>query len=264
MSAASSTERTADELVLDVDGVEVVFGGVRALAGVDLQVRAGTVHGVIGPNGAGKTTLFDAISGHLRPTSGVVRMNGLDVTSRSATWRARQGLRRTFQRQQVFGALTVHENLLAACEGDALRGGVLVDLLGLAGRRPAARANDEIVEAMLERCRLSDLRDQPAGALPIGAARMVELARALVARPSVLLLDEPTSGLGQHETDLMATVLREALESDRCGMVLIEHDVAFLMDLSDTVTVLNLGERIACGTPAEVQSDAVVQSAYLG
>jgi branched-chain amino acid transport system ATP-binding protein len=249
---------------LRVEGLEVVFGGVRALGGVDLDVPAGSVHGVIGPNGAGKTTLFDAISGHLRPTSGTVRIEGEDVTNRSATWRARRGLRRTFQRQQVFGALTVAENLLAACEGDGLRGGVAVDLLGLAGRRRSAVTDVDTVGDMLERCHLSDVAGEPAGALPIGSARMVELARALVAGPSVLLLDEPTSGLGQQESELMASVLRDFLGSRPCGVVLVEHDVGFVMELCDRVTVLNLGERIAHGTPAAIQADPAVQAAYLG
>ena len=250
--------------LLEVDHVQVRFGGVMALHDVHLDLRHGEIHGLIGPNGAGKTTLFDVISGIRRPTSGTVRLDGVDVGSRSASWRARHGLRRTFQRQQVFGALSVADNLRAALEGDGRRGGVVLDLLGGAGLRRNASRDDEQVEAMLDTCHLGPVRDVPAGLLPIGAARMVELARALIGEPTVLLLNEPTSGLGERETELMAEVLRAHLERSRCGALLVEHDVAFVMSLCQRISVLHLGERIASGTPDEVRADPAVQAAYLG
>jgi branched-chain amino acid transport system ATP-binding protein len=249
---------------LGVDAITMRFGGVVALEDVDLDLRAGEIHGLIGPNGAGKTTLFDVISGIRRPSSGRIRLAGEDVTGRSAAWRARHGLRRTFQRQQVFGALSVADNLRAALEGDGQRGGVVVDLLGAAGRRRSARADDERVEQMLAECHLDSLRDLPAGSLPIGAARMVELARALIGDPTVLLLDEPTSGLGERETELMAEVLRTHLSQGSCGALLVEHDVGFVMALCQRITVLHLGRRIATGTPDEIRADPEVQAAYLG
>ena len=262
--AAATVDGPAATSVLEVDHVTVRFGGVLALHDVDLDLRHGEIHGLIGPNGAGKTTLFDVISGIRRPTTGTVRLDGTDVGRRSASWRARHGLRRTFQRQQVFGALTVADNLRAALEGDGRRGGVVLDLLGASGVRRSANQDDERVESMLETCHLSPMRDLPASALPIGAARMVELARALIGEPTVLLLDEPTSGLGERETELMAAVLRTHLAQRRCGALLVEHDVAFVMSLCQRISVLHLGERIASGTPDEIRADPAVQSAYLG
>jgi branched-chain amino acid transport system ATP-binding protein len=249
--------------VLEVAGVTVRYGGVVALDDVSLDLRAGEVHGVIGPNGAGKTTLFDVISGVRRPTAGTVRLDGEDVSSRSAAWRSRHGLRRTFQRQQVFGALTVADNLRTAVEGDRRRGGVLRDLVGAADWH-RDRSVDERVDEMLDRCHLAPIRDLPAGSLPIGAARMVELARALIGDPTVLLLDEPTSGLGEAETELMGEAIRDVVAAGRCGVLLVEHDVPFVMGLSSRITVLDLGRTIANGTPEQVRDDPAVIAAYLG
>ena len=147
---------------LDVRDVTVRFGGVTALDAVDLAVGPDEIVGVIGPNGAGKTTLFDVVSGARRPTSGTVALGGADVTGRSAAWRARRGMRRTFQRQQVFGGLTVEQNLLVALEDRELRGGIAVDLLGLAGRRASAAEHAARVAAMIEVCGLDRVRDAPA------------------------------------------------------------------------------------------------------
>ena len=263
---ATTSERPAaptGEPVIEAAGATMRYGGVLALDDVSLDLRAGEVHGVIGPNGAGKTTLFDVLSGVRRPTSGTVRMAGDDVSGRSAAWRSRHGLRRTFQRQQVFGALTVADNLRTAVEGDRRRGGVLLDLVGASGWRGDGDA-DARVEQMLERCHLGPIRDLPAGSLPIGAARMVELARALIGEPTVLLLDEPTSGLGEAETELMGAAIRDVVADGRCGVLLVEHDVPFVMGLSTRITVLDLGRTIATGTPEQVRDDPAVIAAYLG
>jgi len=250
--------------VLAVDDVSVRFGGVSALTDVSITVAPGEFVGVIGPNGAGKTTLFDVITGMRRPSDGRVRLDAADVTGRSAAYRARRGMRRTFQRQQVFGALSVWENLLVAQESTGMRGGVLVDVLGLSGRRPASKAREERADAVLAQCGLETVHDLPAGSLPIGLARMVELARALVQQPRLLLLDEPTSGLGEAETEVLSGALRTQLEGSDCGVLLVEHDVAFVMRHCDRVVVLDLGRVIAEGTPDEVRNDPAVRSAYLG
>lgn len=247
-----------------IDRVGVRFGGVTALTDVSITVGERARVGLIGPNGAGKTTLFDVISGIRRPTTGRVRLLGDDVTHRSASWRARHGIRRTFQRQQVFGALTVCENLLVAQEGDATRGGALVDLLGLSDRLGRSRRHRERVDAVLEECGLAAVREVPAAALPIGVARMVELGRALVNEPRLLLLDEPTSGLGEAETELMAAVLRDYTAEHACGVLLVEHDIGFVMDHCDVVVVLNLGRVLMTGTPEQVRTDPAVREAYLG
>jgi branched-chain amino acid transport system ATP-binding protein len=250
--------------VLEVDGVTVRYGGVTALDGVRITVGPGEVVGVIGPNGAGKTTLFDVISGARRPSGGRVHLAGADVTGRSAAWRARQGVRRTFQRQQVFGALSVEENLLVALEDRATRGGVLVDLLGLSGRRGSVAGNEQRVAEIVDACGLGAVRRSPAGSLPIGVARIVELARALVGGPRLLLLDEPTSGLGEQEVAGFSAVLRSHLAGSDCGVLLVEHDVGFVMDHADRLVVLDLGRVIADGDPAAVRADPEVQRAYLG
>ena len=262
--STGSVPVVARDIVLEVSEVAVQFGGVRAIDDASLVVGRRELVGVIGPNGAGKTTLFDVISGFRRPTRGRVELDGADVTGRSVAWRARHGIRRTFQRQQVFGALTVRENLLAAVEGDRMRGGVVVDLVGLSSRRSGASRQAQRVDDVLELCDLGAMRDVPAGSLPIGAARMLELGRALVHEPRVLLLDEPTSGLGEAEAAAMSTALRAYLADHECGVVLVEHDVGFVMDHCDRIVVLNLGAVLAAGPPDVVRADPAVRAAYLG
>ncbi len=243
--------------------VAVRFGGVHALRGVNLSADKGTVHGLIGPNGAGKTTLFDVFSGTTMPTAGRVELNGVDVTRRSATYRARNGLRRTFQRQQIFGSLTVEDNVLTATEWHGGGGGLPADLLALPSRRRRERERREIVGAVLEDCALVELRNEHASTLPIGVCRMIELARAVVDEPEALLLDEPTSGLDEVETERLGEGIARAA-ANGAAVVLVEHDVPFVMRHCDRITVLHLGEVIAEGTPDEIQRDPVVGAAYLG
>ncbi|WP_420036638.1 ABC transporter ATP-binding protein [Streptomyces sp. cg28] len=232
--------------VLEVEGVGVRFGGVRALDGVDLRLAAGEVCGLIGPNGAGKTTFFDVVSGIRRPDAGRVLLDGTDITRRSPVWRARHGMRRTFQRQQLFGQLTVADQLRVAQEWR--RGGA-----------DAGRA-----EALLDACGLTDVAGAWAGTLPVGRARMVELARAAADRPRVLLLDEPASGMTAAERGLLASVVRGLAEESGCAVLLVEHNVAFVMELCARVVVLDLGSVLAEGTPEAVRADRRVREAYLG
>ena len=260
----STRPRPSDAPVLGAIDVSVRFGGVAALQGVGLEARAGPVVGVIGPNGAGKTTLFDVLSGIRPPTSGRIVYRGEDITRRSPTWRSRRGIRRTFQRQQMFGWLTVEENVLVALEWRGGGGGMVGDLLALPTRRRRERARRRRADEVLELCGLDDVRSQPAGKLPIGRARMVEMARAIVDEPRVLLLDEPTSGLEEHESRSLGESMQRACRERACAVLLVEHDVGFVMQHCDTIVVLNLGEVIAVGSPAEVREDAAVQEAYLG
>ncbi|TDE32042.1 ABC transporter ATP-binding protein [Nonomuraea mesophila] len=246
--------------MLAVEGVSVAFGGVRALDQVSFEVGAGLVCGVIGPNGAGKTTLFDVVSGLRRPSEGRVRLAGRDLTGVSPVRRARAGLRRTFQRTQVFGRLTVADNVLAALDWHGGGGGIAADLAGWPGRRRRERERRERVAEVLESCGLTPLRDAYAAALPVGGRRLVELARALADRPELLLLDEPTSGLDGGQTARLAQVVRAV----RTTVLLVEHDMGFVMDVCDRVIVLDLGKVIAAGTPAEIRQDPVVRAAYLG
>lgn len=240
--------------------VSVAFGGVRALDGVSFEVPEGQVCGVIGPNGAGKTTLFDVVSGLRRPGAGRISVAGADLTGTSAVRRARLGVRRTFQRTQVFGRLTVAENVLAALDWHGGGGGLAADLVGWPARRRLERERGERVAEVLELCGLSGLRDVHAAALPVGRRRLVELARALADRPRLLLLDEPTSGLDAEQT----ARLREVVAALDTTVLLVEHDMGFVMRACDRLVVLDLGRVIASGTPDEVRGDPVVRAAYLG
>jgi len=250
--------------ILEARGVTMTFGGVQALSDVSAGFVAGEVCGLIGPNGAGKTTLFDCLTGIRRPTAGTVRFDGVDVTGRSATWCARQGIRRTFQRQQIFGWLPVEDNVLVALEWKGGGGGMVADLLSLPSRRSRERARRARVDEVLELCGLESLREEPAANLPIGRARMVELARAVVDRPRILLLDEPTSGLEESEVENLAIVVRRLCQEEGCAVVLVEHDVGFVMRECHRVMVLNLGSVIASGAPDVVRADEAVRAAYLG
>ncbi|WP_308286983.1 ABC transporter ATP-binding protein [Actinomadura parmotrematis] len=213
---------------------------------MDLTAGPGRITGLIGPNGAGKSTLFDVVSGLRRPAAGRVSLDGRDVTRLGPARRARHGLARTFQRLELFGRLSVRDNLLVAAE------------LG-PDRRHAARA----VTALLDRLGLEHLADSPAGALSTGAARLVEVGRALAVRPRLLLLDEPAAGQDGPETERFAALLR-SVAADGTAVVLVEHDTGLVMDVCDEVHVLDLGKVIAAGTPAQVSRDAAVLAAYLG
>lgn len=251
-------------IVLEAVGISVRFGGVTAVDDVSLSFANGEICGIMGPNGAGKTTFFDVLSGVRRPTRGRVLLGGNDVTSRSAVHRSRAGLRRTFQRQQTFGWLSVRDNLLVALESDGGGGGLGADLLRLPSRVRRERERIERVDKVLDLCALTDVASMSASTLDIGRARMVELARALVSEPNVLLLDEPTSGLEERETlQLGATIERLRAEAD-CAVLLVEHDVGFMFDHCQRIAVLDLGRVIADGTPQHVRADAAVVSAYLG
>jgi ABC-type branched-subunit amino acid transport system ATPase component len=231
---------------LEVSGVTVTFGGRRALDDVAIAAEPGQVTGLIGPNGAGKSTLFDVICGLRRPVAGRIRLDGRDVTREGPARRARHGMARTFQRLELFGRLSVRENLLVAAE------------LG-----PERRRAGRTVTRILARLDLQEVADQPADALPTGTGRLVEVGRALAVRPKYLLLDEPAAGQDAEETRRFAALLR-ALAAEGTTVVLVEHDMSLVMRVCDQVYVLDLGKIISAGPPDVVRADETVLAAYLG
>jgi branched-chain amino acid transport system ATP-binding protein len=260
--AITSTEEDAEPPVLEVRDIEQRFGGLIALRGVGLDVRAGEIHGLIGPNGAGKTTLFDCIAGVRPPRAGTVMLRGVDITRSSAVRRARLGVRRTFQRQQIFGWLTVEDNVVLALEWRGGGGGLFGDALRFSGRYRRERSRREVVEQVLDSCGLLAIREESAGALSIGELRRVELARAIVDAPSLLLLDEPTSGLADGEIAQLGVILSE-LRAAGTAILLVEHHLPFVMERCDRISVLDLGEVISSGIPSEVVKEEAVREAYL-
>ncbi|HZN14660.1 MAG TPA: ABC transporter ATP-binding protein [Acidimicrobiales bacterium] len=241
---------------LEARGIEVQFGGLRALAGVDLAVGVGEIAGLIGPNGAGKTTLFNVVTGVQDSDSGRVLLDGEDITAWSPHRRGRAGIARTFQRLALYTGLTVHDNLLATWEA-VTPGGVL----GRNRQQGRARVNE-----VIDQLALGSIAGRLAGQLSTGLGRMVELGRALCANPRILLLDEPSAGLDPDETAQFSAILRQVAggDGDRPAVLLVEHDVGLVMDVCDHITVLDFGERIAHGTPAAIRDDPAVIAAYLG
>jgi branched-chain amino acid transport system ATP-binding protein len=250
--------------VLEATGIGKRFGGVTALDDVSISVARGEVCGVIGPNGAGKTTLFDVLSGVQSASSGRVVYEGQDITRHSAIWRARHGLRRTFQKQQPFSHLTVEDNLMVALEWRGGGGGVIADLVRFPLRARRERSRREDAREALELFGLQPLARERAGRLTIGQIRLLEMARAVVDRPRVLLLDEPTSGLAEEEIGYLAAAFERIKADQTCAVLLVEHDMAFVMRECSRVVVLNLGRRLAEGSPNEIRRNPEVTAAYLG
>jgi branched-chain amino acid transport system ATP-binding protein len=242
---------------LVADDVTVRFGGLTAVDTVSLTADRGEVVGVIGPNGAGKTTLFNAMVGAV-PCAGAVRIGGRPVTGWSPARRARAGLGRTFQRLELFGSMTVEENLHFATEAGALSER---PWRMLARRR---YQDPQRVEAMLSRLGIEHLSSTPAADLPPGSARLLELGRALCTEPAVVLLDEPSSGLDVAETAAFGETLQAVVADLGVGIVLVEHDVSLVMRLCGRLYVLEFGRCIASGSTAEVAASPAVQEAYLG
>ncbi|MCK3769484.1 branched-chain amino acid ABC transporter ATP-binding protein/permease [Microbacterium aerolatum] len=259
---ADGAERTPGDLVLEATGLSKRFGGVNAVSEVSLQLRAGEVLAVIGPNGAGKSTLVNMLSGNLAPTAGSVRLGGQDTTELKAFQVARHGLSRTFQTPCLFEGMDVEATVKV---GAHLRGSVgmlrsSVPTIGALNeeRRLALETAD-----VLERLGLAELASRDAKALSLGQQKQVEIARALVSRPKVILLDEPCAGLNKQEKTSLMQLLR-ALGREGLAVLVIEHDMEFVMASADRVQVLNFGATLRVGSPEEVQNDQGVIDAYLG
>ncbi len=249
------------DVLLRVEGVTKTFGGIAAVNDVTFDVGRGESVGLVGPNGAGKTTLFNCVCGQLRPEHGAVELDGRALVGMPTFERARLGIARTYQRVEVFPDMTVRDHLLVALRARWRSGRLWRDLCGLS--KPSAGESAK-VGAVLDMVGLTDRAEVPVASLGLGLCRLVELARALVADPVLLMADEPSSGLDVHETRELGTVLRQVQRDQGMAMVLVEHDLGMVAEVVDRTVVMNLGEVIAEGDFASVMADPAVRRAYLG
>ena len=253
----------AAEPLLRTEDLTIRFGGLTALDNVNVAVARGQVRAIIGPNGAGKTSLLNMISGFYRPDAGSITFEGRDITHSRPAEIARLGIARTFQNIALFGGMTVLDNIMLG-RHVRMKAGVLSSFIywGLAQREEVAnRARAEEIIDFLE---LQDLRREFTSALPYGLRKRVELGRALALDPTLLLLDEPMGGMNQEEKEDMARFILDVNEEWGTTIILIEHDMGVVMDISDRVAVLDMGQKIAEGTPDEVRANPAVIKAYLG
>ncbi len=250
-------------ILLDVSNLSMNFGGVKALGNVSLNVREGEIHSVIGPNGAGKTTLFNCISGIYKAAEGSVTFAGKEILGSKPHKIARMGIARTFQNIELFRGMTVLDNLMSArgflCNYGLLRAAVYVGKCSAEETRTRDR-----VEDVIELLDLQHVRKTPVAALSYGLQKRVELARALAMEPKLLLVDEPVSGMNLEETEDTARYILDINEELKVTLVVIEHHMGLVMDLSDRVAVLNFGVKIAEGSPQDIASNPEVVNAYLG
>ncbi len=247
---------------LTVAAVSKRFGGLVAVSEASLAIRGGRIHGLIGPNGAGKSTMIGLLSGFLRPDAGRIDFSGHDLTRLTPAAIARLGVSRTFQQAAPLLGLTVRENVMAGLHLH-YRSGIASVLLRLPAMRREARDLAAAAYALLERVGLAGEADAQAGMLTFGKLRFLEIARAMAMRPRIILFDEPAAGLNQPESAQLAGILRE-LRAEGIGILLVDHDVPFVFDLCDEITVMDSGAVIAAGDPDRIYADPRVRDAYLG
>ena len=242
---------------LEVSGITVRFGGLVAVNSLSFEVARGSIHALIGPNGAGKSTTFNCISRYYQPTEGRIVVDGEDVTQHAPTRMAGMGIARTFQNLELFGDLSVYENVLLGCHSHSA--GTLGRLL----RRPSGEIRD-LVDSLIERVGLTHDRETRARELDFGHQKLLEIARALALKPRLLLLDEPAAGLRNRDIENLDHLLTELAQKDGITVLLVEHVMQLVMSISDRITVMSFGQKIAEGTPKEISENPAVIEAYLG
>ena len=248
---------THNHPVLKVTGLKKAYGAIQAVGGVSFEVRPGEIFGVIGPNGSGKTTLFNSMLGQITPDEGKIELNGQDVTTLGPLELNRLGVGRTFQTLQVFGKMTVRDNLIVAAQehqGTLLRRMFAPGDSGLGGK----------ADALIEQFHISHVADKKAGELSYGQQKLVDIAMAFMSDPDLVLLDEPCSGVNPALVGGISKLLKELNQSRKGSFVVIEHNMDFVMDLCHRIMVMVEGEVLAIGTPAEIRANKQVLDAYLG
>lgn len=251
---------------MSIKDLWIAFGGLTALSDISMEVEQGRIFSIIGPNGAGKTTIFNCISGIYRPNRGSILFRGQEMVGKKPHQAAKLGIARTFQNIELFGHLSTMDNLLLG-RHIHMKTGVFAGAIRFGRRFPAAREeciHRERVERIIEFLELEASRDIPVSALPYGTRKLVELGRALAVESSLLLLDEPTAGMNQEEKKDMMFWIKDIRDDFQITIIMVEHDMNLVMDVSDEILALNFGMKLVQGTPSEVQNHPEVLEAYLG